>query len=90
MPTRNINLTPHYDDLVADYVTSGRYQNASEVIREGLRLMEARDAEMTARLEALRSAVDVGIADIEAGRFREFASGTELSAYLKARRAEPR
>lgn len=84
MPTRNINLTEHQDDLVAGYIASGRYQNASEVIREGLRLLETREAENTARLEALRSAVDVGIADLENGRFKAFESVTELTAYLEA------
>ena len=86
MPTRNISLTQHQDDLVADFISSGRYQNASEVVREGLRLMESREAEEAARLDALRSAIDVGFADIEQGRFREFADGTDLTAYLKARR----
>lgn len=90
MPTRNINLTSHQDELVANYITSGRYQNASEVMREGLRLMESRDAEDAAKLEALRTAVDVGIADIERGDFVEFGSGADLAAYLKSRRAGSR
>ena len=53
-------------------VGSGRYQNASAVLREGLRLMERREAEADARLEGLRAAAGVGISDIEAGRFRTF------------------
>lgn len=90
MPTRNVNLTRHQDEQVAQYIASGRYQNASEVVREGLRLMESRDAEETAKLDALRSAVDSGIAAIERGEFREFATGGELAAHLKSRRAEAR
>jgi len=90
MPTRNINLTPHQDELVAKYIASGRYQNASEVIRDGLRLMESRDAEEAVRLEALRNAIDAGIEDLERGNFTEFASGADLAAYLKARRAVSR
>ncbi len=90
MPTRNINLTQRQDDQVAHYVESGRYQNASEVIREGLRLMESRDAEEAAKLEALRAAVDIGIADIEQGNFKEFADGADLAVYLRARRTEAR
>ena len=90
MPTRTINLTQRQDELVADLVSSGRYQNASEVVREGLRLIESRDAEESARLGALRSAVDVGIADIERGDFKEFATGKELAEYLKSRRAAAR
>jgi len=72
MPTRNVVLTEHQADMVERLVASGRYQNASEVLREGLRLVESREAEDKARLKALRDAARVGIADIEAGRFRSF------------------
>jgi putative addiction module CopG family antidote len=48
--------------LVEQLVTSGRYQNASEVLREGLRLVEQREAEDAYRLEALRAAVQLGAA----------------------------
>ena len=57
MPTRNVVLTDHQATLVEQLVTSGRYQNASEVLREGLRLVEQREAEDAHRLEALRAAV---------------------------------
>ena len=72
MPTRNIVLTDHQTRFLERMVGSGRYQNASAVLREGLRLMERREAEADARLEGLRAAAGVGIADIEAGRFRTF------------------
>jgi antitoxin ParD1/3/4 len=84
MPTRNINLTEHQDELVSKYISSGRYQNASEVIRDGLRLMESRDAEEAAKLEALRSAVDVGINALEKGDFEEFGSASDLVDYLRS------
>ena len=45
MPTRNVVLTNHQAVLVEQLVTSGRYQNASEVLREGLRLLEQSEAE---------------------------------------------
>ena len=38
MPTRNVILSEHQQQLVESLVQSGRYQNASEVLREGLRL----------------------------------------------------
>jgi antitoxin ParD1/3/4 len=82
MPTRNVVLTDHQSALIEQLVTSGRYQNASEVLREGLRLIEARDAEEQARLEALRNAVQVGIDDIEAGRFRIFDTSAALRDHL--------
>ena len=82
MPTRNVVLTDRQADLVTSLVDSGRYQNASEVIRHGLRLVEQEQAEDAARLQALRDAVAVGIAEIEAGRYREFASTETLRQYL--------
>lgn len=84
MPTRNVVLTDHQASLVEQLVTSGRYQNASEVLREGLRLVEQREAEDAYRLEALRSAVQVGSLDIAAGRFRTFATKESLRDHLKS------
>jgi antitoxin ParD1/3/4 len=84
MPTRNVVLTDHQASLVEQLVTSGRYQNASEVLREGLRLVEQREAEDAYRLDALRAAVHVGVADIEAGRFKTFESKESLRAHLKS------
>lgn len=83
MPNRNVVLTDHQAALVEQLVTSGRRQNASEVLREGPRLVERREAEDVYRLEALRSAVQAGIADIEAGRSKTFDSKESLRAHLK-------
>ena len=84
MPTRNVVLTDHQAELIERLVTSGRYQNASEVLREGLRLIEGREAEDKARLKALRNAAHIGVADIQAGRFRSFDSPTALERHLAA------
>lgn len=84
MPTRNVVLTDHQAHLVERLVSSGRYQNASEVLREGLRLIEDREAQDSARLHALREAARVGMADIDAGRFRSFESPAALSRRLTA------
>jgi antitoxin ParD1/3/4 len=81
MPTRNVVLTAHQSDLVEALVRSGRYQNASEVLREGLRLIERQEAIEAAKLKALRAAVDVGWRDLEAGRYREVAE-EDLDSYL--------
>lgn len=59
MPTRNVVLTERQEELLAKLVDSGRYQNASEVMREGLRLIERREAEDAARVDGLRRAIDV-------------------------------
>jgi antitoxin ParD1/3/4 len=55
MPTRNIVLTNRLEQFVNALVSSGRYQNASEVIREGLRLLEQREMEVAVCLEAYRN-----------------------------------
>ena len=56
MPTRNVVLSDHQQELVETLVKSGRYQNASEVLREGLRLIEERDRTERAKLQALKQA----------------------------------
>ena len=84
MPTRNVVLTDHQAHLVEKLVATGRYQNASEVLREGLRLIEGREAEDKARLNALRDAARIGVADIDAGRFRSFESPAALKRHLAA------
>lgn len=84
MPTRNVVLTNHQASFVEQLVSSGRYQNASEVLREGLRLVEQREAEDASRLEALRSAVKVGIDDIDAGRSKTFDTAASLRSHLKS------
>jgi antitoxin ParD1/3/4 len=86
MPTRNVVLTDHQAELVERLVSSGRYQNASEVLREGLRLVEDQGAQNKARIKALRDAARVGISDIEAGRYRTFDSPEELNHHLDALR----
>lgn len=83
MPTRNVVLTDHYEQFIAALVDSGRYQNASEVLREGLRLVESREAEDTLKLQALREAVDKGIGAIDRGDYTEFTDTASLKAHLE-------
>lgn len=58
--TLNINLTPQLEALVRQKVSSGRYNSASEVVREALRLMEAQDQLQAAKLERLRQDIREG------------------------------
>lgn len=71
MPTRNVVLTEHHEKVIAELVSSGRYQNASEVLREGVRLIEARDTRDAAKLKILQEAARAGFADFDAGHFLE-------------------
>jgi len=84
MPTRNVVITDHQAAFIEQMVATGQYQNASEVLREGLRAVEQREAENAARLKALREAIQVGIDDIEAGRYTTFKTPEALGAYLDA------
>lgn len=73
MPTRNVVLSAHQQELVETLVQSGRYQNASEVLREGLRLIEERERIGEAKLKALKQAARQGWADVSAGRYADVA-----------------
>lgn len=73
MATRNVVLSQHQHELVESLVASGRYQNASEVLREGLRLLEQHEAEDSARIAVLREAADTGWADLASGRYDDIA-----------------
>ena len=84
MPTRNVVLTDHQAMMIEELVTSGRYQNASEVLRDGLRMLEQREKEDALKLKALQAAVQLGLNDIEAGRFKEFDSKASLRKHLKS------
>ena len=82
MPTRNVVLTERQESLIEVLVQSGRYQNASEILREGLRLVENREVEEATKLEALRAAAQLGVSALDRGEFREFADASALVAHL--------
>lgn len=82
MATRNIVLTDQQDQLVNDLVRSGRYQNASEALRAGLRLLEQEEIE----LDALRNRLEKGLAEVHSGARAE-GTGEEViqRAFARAR-----
>ena len=63
MPS-SYTLGHHFEGFIQTQISSGRYNNASEVVRDALRLMEERER----KLNALDAALMRGVADIEAGR----------------------
>ncbi len=67
----NINLGTQWENFIAIYVKSGRYLSASEVVREGLRLLQEREQLRQARLEQLRNEIDKGTEQIDRGEFAE-------------------
>lgn len=72
------DLGRHLEEVLDALVASGRYNSKSEVLREGVRLVEEREK----RLQALDRALEAGLADAQAGRILE---GDELFAELQAR-----
>jgi len=63
----NVHLTPELEQLVQAKVQSGRYNSASEVVREALRLMEQKDELRAIQLKALRSRIDKGLGEAARG-----------------------
>lgn len=82
MPTRNVNLTEHFDRFIDVGIASGRFSNASEVVREGLRLLEQREQEDKAKIEWLRGAAKEGFDQLDRGEGIEFQSMDELGSYI--------
>lgn len=77
MPTRNVVLTDSQTDLIERLIADGRYQNASEALRAGLRLLEREEAEMT----ALRARLAAGLEEARSGALAE---GTGEDAIRRA------
>src|SRR5579884_1415617 len=82
MPTRTIKLTDQFDRFIDAEVKSGRYCDASEVVRESLRLMQRCSKEERAKLQWLRGAVKDGLDQIERGEGLEFDTVRELEQHI--------
>ena len=64
----NVNLTPELEQLVHRKVQTGRYNSASEVVREALRLMEERDQMKAMQKEELRKKIAAGLKSLDEGK----------------------
>jgi antitoxin ParD1/3/4 len=82
MPT-SVALTPHFESLTQQLVASGRYNNVSEVVRDGLRLLESRVQEDKAKLAALRDAARKGFAAIERGEYLALQSDQDIESFVQ-------
>ena len=81
--TLNVSLTPDLSRFVESRLRSGKYQSASELVREALRLLEGRDQATPANIEALKQEIEVGLAQLRRG---EGVDGEDFFRRLAARR----
>ncbi len=82
MPT-SVSLTPHFQKLIKQLVAEGQYNNSSEVVREGLRMVEERRAQQKIKLQALRQAVKLGSDALVTGDYETIHTKAELQRYVQ-------
>lgn len=88
----NVSIPKKLEKYIRDRVKSGEYGNASEVVREAIRLAMERQLQT----QALREKVDAGLSDIKAGRVTVYKSGEkakftrDMKSELAARRTARR
>jgi antitoxin ParD1/3/4 len=82
MPTRNINLTERYDQFVDELVISGRFSNASEVMRAGLRLLEEQAREEEEKLKFLRGLASEGFGELDQGQGIALDDDQQLAEFI--------
>jgi antitoxin ParD1/3/4 len=82
----NVSLTPELEQFVQSRVASGLYQTASEVVREGLRLLEEREQARATALEELRAKIRRGIEQADRGELLDGDAVFEEIRQLSARR----
>lgn len=81
----NVSLTPELEKYVESKVRSGMYQTASEVVREGLRLLKEREELHQRRLIDLRAAVQVGADQADRGEVSPLTDGLILDVKRRGR-----
>lgn len=86
----NVSLTPELEKFVRERVSSGRYATSSEVVREGLRLLQNQERETEAALAALKEQLKRGREQAERGEFVDFDAVFEKARTLINRQREKR
>lgn len=84
MPMRNIDLTSHYDRFVDEQIASGRFTDAGEVIRAGLRLLEQQSAEDQEKIAALRALTAQAFDELDRGRGTILDGSIDLEQHIAA------
>ena len=58
----SISIGDYFDDFIQNRISAGRFKNASEVVRAGLRLLEAEENRIIALREAIQEGIESGVA----------------------------
>ena len=82
MPTRNVNLTDHYDSFIDLSIAAGRFRNASEAVRAGLHLLERQQAEEQAKIEWLRGTAREAFAAFDRGEGLSLSSAEDIDTLV--------
>ena len=83
MSSLHISLTPRLEDFTRERVDSGLYNNASEVVREALRLMIERNQ----NIESLRASVTSGFQQVKEGQFKDVTNEEEFLQMARERKS---
>jgi antitoxin ParD1/3/4 len=83
MSTKNVVLTKHHEKFISSLVNGGQYQNASEVMRDGLRVLEERHQEHLLKLELLRKQVKLGLEESRDGFVTIFVDEDKLNTHFQ-------
>ena len=78
----NVSLTPSLEQFVRDRAESGDYNNASEVVREAIRLLKRAEERRALKMERLRAAIRDGDEALARGEFTDLNSDQELDAFF--------
>ena len=81
----NVSLTKELENFIGELVASGMYYSASEVVRDGLRLLKEQEALKKMRVEELRAEIMLGIEDLQTGNSMSFTSEEEIFQEIKKR-----
>ncbi len=79
----NFSLTPQLEHFVREYAATGEYNNASEVVREALRLFKRTEEERHLKLLKLRQSIEKGDDAIKKGKFTDVTSIKELENFFE-------
>ena len=58
-------LGAHFENLMDDLIRSGRYNSKSEILRDGLRVIEERESRLKAEMDSLREALKEGLEGLD-------------------------